>query len=148
MKNISSSFWLCVALLIFLTGCASVPLGSKEQDAAAKQFEAPADKGRIYVYRNEFMGGAVKIPITLDGKVAGSTLKNTYLAFDVDPGTHEAGCLGETSGKTSVDVQAGQAAYVWQEMKMGMWAASCAMHVVEQEQGQKGVRECVLALPE
>lgn len=148
MKNFSSPSRLFFALLLLLPGCASVPLASKEQDAAAKQFQAPADKGRIYVYRNEFLGGAVKIPITLDGRVAGSTLKNTYLAFDVDPGTHETGCLGETSGKASVDVQAGQAAYVWQEMKMGMWAASCAMHVVDQEKGQKGVAECVLALPE
>lgn len=144
MKNFGMSF-VAVALLLLVSGCASVPMASKEADAAAKSFRAPSDKARIYVYRNEFMGGAVKIPITLDGKLVGSTVKNTYLMFDVNPGAHEVGCVGETPGKVTVDAKAGEAAYVWQEMKMGMWAASCAMHVVDEQKGRQGVSECALA---
>lgn len=72
MKSLNASF-VAVALLLLASGCASVPMASKEDDAAAKSFRAPSDKGRIYVYRNESMGGAVKIPITLDGKLKGST---------------------------------------------------------------------------
>jgi hypothetical protein len=122
-------------------------MASKEQDAAAKSFRAPPDQGRIYVYRNEFFGGAVKIPITLDGKLMGSTLKNTFFVFDVSPGAHEVGCVGESSVKVTVNVSAGQSAYVWQEMKMGTWAASCAMNVVDEQKGRKGVSECTLAAP-
>lgn len=145
MKNLKLSF-VAVALLVLVSGCASVPMASKEQDAAAKGFRAPPDKGRIYVYRNELMGGAVKIPITLDGKLVGSTVKNSYFIFDVSPGTHEVGCVGETPGKVTVDAKGGEAAYVWQEMKMGMWAASCAMHVVDEQKGRQGVSDCTLAV--
>jgi Protein of unknown function (DUF2846) len=147
MRKIKSSF-VAVMLLLLASGCASVPMASKEDDAAAKNFQAPADLGRIYVYRNEAMGGAVKIPITLDGKLVGSTGRNTFFVFDASPGSHEVGCIGETPGKVTVDLKGGEAAYVWQEMKMGMWAASCAMHIVDQETEQKGVSECALAAPQ
>jgi hypothetical protein len=145
MKNIMVPF-VAVALLLLVSGCASVPMASKEEDAEAKSFRVPSDKGRIYVYRNESMGGAVKIPITLDGKLVGSTAKNAYFIFDVNPGAHEVGCVAETPGKVTVDARAGEAAYVWQEMKMGMWAASCAMHVVDEKKGRQGVSECTLAV--
>ena len=145
MKNFNVLL-VAIALLLLASGCASVPMASKEDDAAAKSFRAPSDKGRIYVYRNETMGGAVKIPITLDGKLEGSTAKNTYFVFDVSPGAHEVGCIGETPGAVSVDAKAGAAAYVWQEMKMGMWAASCAMRIVDEQTGQKGVAESTLAV--
>ena len=145
MKNFKAPF-IAIALLLLVSGCASVPMASKEDDAAAKTFRAPSDKGRIYVYRNESMGGAVKIPITLDGKLEGSTAKQTYFIFDVSPGSHEVGCIGETPGTVTVDAKSGEAAYVWQEMKMGMWAASCAMHIVDEQTGRKGVSESTLAV--
>ena len=147
MKRFKSPV-VAVALLLLVSGCASVPMASKEDDAAAKSFQVPSDKGRVYVYRNELMGGAVKIPITLDSKLVGSTVKHTFFVFDVSPGSHEVGCVGETPGKVTVDLKGGEAAYVWQEMKMGMWAASCAMHIVDQQTGQKAVSECALAAPQ
>ncbi len=144
MKKFKSSF-VAVALLLLVSGCASVPMASKEEDAAAKSFQVPPGKGRIYVYRNERLGGQVKVPITLDGKLMGSTLKDTFFAFDVGPGTHEVGCVAENTAKATVDVKAGGAAYVWQEIKMGMWAARCAMNVVDEKKGRTDVSECSLA---
>ncbi|MEO8009304.1 MAG: DUF2846 domain-containing protein, partial [Betaproteobacteria bacterium] len=135
-----------IALLVLASGCASVPMASKEDDAAAKTFSVPSDKSRIYVYRNEFIGGAVKIPITLDGRLVGSTVKNTYFALDTTPGSHDVGCIGETPGSVKVDLKAGEVAYIWQEMKMGMWAASCAMHVANTEEAQKAIAGCTLAV--
>jgi hypothetical protein len=121
-------------------------MASMEQDAAAKTFQAPPDKSRIYLYRNEAMGSAVKIPVTLDGRMAGQTGPKTYFVWDVAPGVHELTCVGETSGKLSLTTKPGQAYYVWQEMKMGMWAASCALNEMDVEAGQKGVGQCKLAL--
>jgi len=144
MKNFKSAF-VAVALLLLVSGCASVPMASKEEDAAAKSFRVPPGKGRVYVYRNEFMGRQVKIPITLDGKLMGSTLAKTFFAFDVSPGSHEVGCVGENPAKATVDVKPGEAVYVWQEIKMGMWAARCAMNVVDEKKGRKDVSDCSLA---
>jgi hypothetical protein len=121
-------------------------MASKEQDALAKSFQVAPDKSRIYVYRNESMGGAVKIPVTLNGRLMGQTAPKTYFAWDVDPGTQEITCIGETSATLSVDAKAGQAHYVWQEMKMGMWAASCALEEVDETKGQAAVNECSLAV--
>lgn len=134
-----------VAAALLISGCASVPMASVEADTAAKSFTAPSDQSRIYLYRNESMGGAVKIPVTLDGRMAGQTGPKTYFVWDVAPGLHELTCVGESSGKLSLTTKPGRAYYVWQEMKMGMWAASCALNEMDEQAGQKGVRECKLA---
>jgi len=155
MRNFKSSF-VAVPLLLLVSGCASVPMASKEDDAAAKTFRVPPDKGRIYVYRKQYTGRALKVPITLDGKLMGYTLKNTFLAFDVGPGTHEVGCIAETPVKATIDVKAGGAVYVWQgtktdmyvlrEMKMATWQADCALNVVDENKGRQDVSECSLVM--
>ena len=43
-------------------------------------------------------------------------------------------------------MQVGTLTYIWQEVKMGMWAAASKLHLVSPEQGQKGVRESKLAV--
>ncbi len=39
-----------------VSGCASVPMATPEQDAAARNFAVKPDMANIYVYRNETMG--------------------------------------------------------------------------------------------
>lgn len=63
MKAILGAFLLGSAMV--LSGCASVPMAPAEQDTAAKQFQAPADKARLYVYRNESFGAAIAMPVSL-----------------------------------------------------------------------------------
>ena len=58
---------LIVAALL-MAGCASVPMASSDQDARAKTFAVAPGKANIYVYRNEMMGAAIKMPVILDGK--------------------------------------------------------------------------------
>ncbi|WP_068173897.1 DUF2846 domain-containing protein [Hydrogenophaga taeniospiralis] len=129
------------------TGCASVNMADATQDAARKTFTAPADKAGIYIYRNETMGAAVKMPVTVDGQMIGQTAANTYLYKEVAPGKHKVESLTEGSeNKMEVDVKAGTLTYIWQEVKMGMWAAASKLHLVSPEQGQKGVMETKLAV--
>ena len=127
------------------SGCASVPLASPEQDTQAKQFRVPPGKSRIYVYRNESMGGAIKIAVTLDGKVMGQTAPKTYFAVDVAPGKHELTCLAENNASLSVNAPAGKPVFVWQEMKMGAWSARCALNQVSDPVGREGVMESSMA---
>ena len=47
-----------ISTLMLLTGCASVPKAVESEDAAAKQFRVPSDKGRVYIYRSAFMARA------------------------------------------------------------------------------------------
>ena len=50
-----------LASSILLSGCASVPMASKDDDLALKQFTLPPeDKAGLYVYRNTVFGQALK----------------------------------------------------------------------------------------
>jgi hypothetical protein len=132
--------------LSIMAGCASVPMGDLQKDAALKTFSAPQDKAAIYVYRNESMGGAIKMPVVLDGKILGDTAAKTYLYAEVEPGPHQLVSKTENDSTLNVDTVAGKIYYVWQEVKMGMWAARSKLHLVDDETGQNGVKESKLAV--
>lgn len=140
-----------IALLVALValgamgGCASVPMASSQQDTAAKQFHAPADKSRIYLYRNETFGSAIKMAVSLDGKSMGQTGPHTYFMWDVAPGRHTIESLTENTPKLTLDTKPGQLYFVWQEVKMGFLSPRSALHKVDRQTGEKGVMECRLA---
>ncbi|MGL4860127.1 MAG: hypothetical protein ACRC5A_10415 [Enterobacteriaceae bacterium] len=56
-------FALSVSLLgvLFLGGCASVALESSQESTIAKRFQPPeANKSGLYIYRDSFIGKALK----------------------------------------------------------------------------------------
>ncbi|MFZ2988651.1 DUF2846 domain-containing protein [Ideonella sp.] len=128
-----------------LSGCASVNMGTPQQDAAAKTFKAPTDKAGIYVYRNESMGGAVKMDVAIDGQAVGQTVANTYLYKEVAPGKHIISSKAENTDSLEVDAKPGALYYVWQEVKMGLMYARNKLQIVDEAQGKKGVMETKLA---
>ncbi len=128
-----------------LVGCASVNMGSAQQDAAAKTFKAPADKAGIYVYRNEAMGAAIKMDVSIDGQRVGETAANTYLYKEVAPGKHTIESKAENTDKVEIDAKPGTLYYIWQEVKMGFMSARTKLNLVGEDQGKKGVNETKLA---
>lgn len=135
---------LSLAGAVLLTGCASVPMATPEQDSKAKQFSTASDKANIYIYRNETMGSAVKMPLLLDGVSVGDTVAKTYILKQVSPGTHNIVSKTENDATLNLDAQAGKNYYVWQEVKMGVWAARSELHEVDASKGQKAIKECKL----
>ncbi len=133
---------LLLALVVLLSGCASVPMASLEDDAQAKRFTAKADKSNIYVYRNENFGSAIAMTVSLDGKVAGQSGPQTYFVWEVAPGSHEIASHTENVSTLKLTTEAGKSYYVWQEVKMGMWMAGSLLQQVDEETGRKGVLEC------
>ena len=51
-----------LALVSVLSGCA-VPMADPAKDAQLKQFKIDKDKSAVYIYRNETMGGAVRMDV-------------------------------------------------------------------------------------
>jgi hypothetical protein len=145
MKKFTLRTLFVFTLALLGSSCASVPMGNLKDDQDAKSFSVPTTISRIYLYRNEVMGQAVKVAITLDGQMMGQTAKNVYYVWDVDAGDHTISCSAEANSEITVKTKAGKATYVWQEMKMGMWSAGCKLHEVDAATGQKGVQECDLA---
>lgn len=130
--------------VLVVSGCASVPMASQSADAQAKSFTPSADKATVYIYRNEEFGAAIKMPVLIDNMSVGDTAAKTYIEKQLPPGTHTITSKAEKDSTVTIDMLAGQIYFVWQEVKMGMWAAGSALHVVDANKGQAGVRESKL----
>jgi hypothetical protein len=133
---------LIVLLALLVTGCASVPMASIDEDARAKTFSVNPDKSGIYVYRNEAFGGVIPMSVALDGKVAGQTGPMTYFLWETVPGSHEISSSAENVSTLSLSTEAGKTYYVWQEVKMGLWMARSRLQQVDEQTGRKAVSEC------
>jgi PBP1b-binding outer membrane lipoprotein LpoB len=145
MKYMSRSITVVlVALAALMMGCASVPMASPERDTAAKTFVVKPDKANIYVYRNETIGSAIKMPVALNGKLVADTGAMTFLVLEVPPGAHTILSKTENDSTLSVDAVAGRNYFVWQEVKMGVFAARSALQQVDEAKGKAGVAECKL----
>jgi hypothetical protein len=133
--------WVVLTTLM-LAACASVPMTGKAEDQEAKQFKAPVGQSRIYIYRDEILGSAIKVTVSLDGKLIGQTAPHTYFAVDVKPGLHKVTCLAESNSEVSFTTKPGAATYIWQEMKMGAFSAGCALREVDANQAQSALKSC------
>jgi hypothetical protein len=133
-----------LAVASVMSGCASVPMASDEKDAIAKTFRVQSGKSNIYVYRNESIGGAVKMEVDVDGKQVGTTAAKTYLVVTVSPGKHTLVSHAESDNSLVVDTQPGKNHFVWQEVKMGVLYARSKLQLVDEQTGKAGVGECKL----
>lgn len=127
----------------FASGCASVKKAAPAKDAAAKRFEVTAEHAQVYVYRNEVLGAALSMPVTVDGKLAGKTGSKSFFKFDLPAGKHTLTSQDKES-RLNLEVENGKIYYVWQEVKMGVMSGGSKLQLVSAEQGQKGVKECAL----
>ena len=140
--------FIAAGITLTLIGCAStVPMATPEKDAQAKKFTAKPEVAGIYVYRNEAFGKAVKLPLEIDGKTIGQTGYKTYFYSEVAPGQHKVTTRAENTTELTIDAIAGKLYYIWQEVKMGIWAPKAQLQLVDDATGQAGVKETNLASP-
>jgi len=135
------SLFIVIGLMLVLSGCASVPLSSRDFDEAGKSFKAAADKSNVYLFRNENFGAAALLTVTLNGKVMGQTAAKTYYLWELPPGEHEITSVGENVSSIKLKTAPGRSYYVWQEVKMGLFLPRSLLQEVDEETGQKGVGE-------
>ncbi len=142
--NAIARLFAAVALVASLVGCATVPMAPVEADAAAKQFTTLADKANIYIYRNETFGAAVKMPVLINGMSVGDTGSMTYIFRQVPAGKHVITSKAENDSTITLEVVGGRNYFVWQEVKMGLWAARSQLQQVDEAKGRAAVSECKL----
>ena len=136
---------LAAAAAILVSGCASVPMASADADKQAKSYATSPTKANLYIYRNESMGGAIRMTVSVNNKVLGQSGPKTYFLVQVDPGKHEISSLTENTSTLVVDAQAGRNYFIWQEVKMGAFSARSQLQIVDEATGRKGVDECTRA---
>ena len=144
MFHKQSIFAVLTVATMAVTGCASVPMASKEQDTAAKSYKVDSSKANLYIYRDENFGAALKMPVLVDNMSVGDTAAKTYIFRQVEPGTHVVTSKTENDATVTIDAKAGESYFVWQEVKMGAFAARSKLHLVDAAKGKKGVEDCKL----
>ncbi|MFH2059231.1 MAG: DUF2846 domain-containing protein [Pseudomonadota bacterium] len=138
------------AVLIFVfifSGCASVPLAPVGMDTSAKTFSKPTEnKAGLYVYRDSFVGKALKKTVYLDGAVIGETANKTFFYREILPGSHTLSTESEFS-ENSITFQAEKEKnyFARQYIRMGVFVGGASIKMVSEEEGMKGVLGCHLA---
>ena len=134
------------ASCFILAGCAAPNFASVEEDRVAKTFLPTDGKASLYIYRNEFFGAAVPIPVLVNGKSLGETGARTYFKISIPAGDHTITGQAENLSIAKISTEVGKNYFVWQEIKMGMWKARNQLKQVVDSIGRAGVLESKLLL--
>ena len=139
---------MSLVILSILSGCASVPMASMEQDKIAKQFSKPPQgSAGIYIYRNSNLGGALKKDLYIGGNKIGETAPMTYFYKRVKAGEHKLSTESEFSDNDLIlQAEGGMNYFVNQYIKLGMFVGGAGLELVSEKDGKSGVLECELAL--
>ncbi len=138
---------LASVILLFIAGCASVPMASLEEDKARKTFRPPSDSlAGLYIYRNSNIGGALKKSIYIDGELIGESGPMTYFYKEIPSGEHVLSTQSEFSNNDlTIQAEAGKNLFVRQYIKLGVFVGGANLELVDEDVGMKGVLECKLA---
>lgn len=144
--KIVSLIALTASLLI--TGCASVNMAAKEDSTKAKEFNPPSSgNAGVYIYRNSFVGKALKKDILVDGKCIGESAPDVFFYTEVEGGkNHKIDTESEFSPNTlELMVEAGKNYFIRQFIKMGVFVGGAGLEQVSEEQGKKDVSQLEMA---
>ncbi len=71
--------------------------------------------------------------VSVNGKTLGQTGPHSYFHLNVPPGEYTVESHTENLATLSITAEAEKNYYVWQEVKMGMWAPKSKLQQVEEE---------------
>lgn len=131
---------------LYLSGCASVPLASIEEDKSKKEFRLPNDDvSGLYIYRKANLGMALKKTVRINGKEICETADSSYFYLTVSPGQH----LIETESEfgyndAELDTVGGENYYIKQWLRPGVFVGGAHLSIMEKEQAQKDIQKLKL----
>lgn len=135
---------------MLFTGCASVKMESKEASQKAKQFAQPsAGQAGLYIYRDSFVGKALKKDVWVDGKCIGETGPDVFFHTEVAGNkNHTVSTESEFSPNTlSLFTEAGRNYFIRQYIKMGVFVGGAGVEPTTEEDGKAAVSKLELASP-
>ena len=146
--KIVSVIALTVALLV--SGCASVDMASKAESAKAKEFNPPSQgNAGVYVYRDSFVGKALKKDVWIDGKCIGESAPDVFFYTEVAGGNnHKIDTESEFSPNTlELMFETGKNYFIRQFIKMGVFVGGAGLEQIPEEQGKIAVATLEMAKP-
>lgn len=144
LKHIAHSIQRIVIFssIVFLSGCATVPLESAEKSHLAKQFLLPKnDMAGIYVYRdNKSLGTALKRNIWINDECIGELAKGVFFYHEVKgDAKYKISTESEFSpNDLFLSTESGNLYFVRQYIKFGVFVGGSDLEIKTTEAG-KGV---------
>ena len=123
---------LAITAALLISGCASVDMATKEESAKAKEFKQPsADKAGVYIYRNSFVGKALKKDVFVDGKCIGESAPDVFFYTEVKGGqTHKIDTESEFSPNTlEIMFETGKNYFIRQFIKLGVFVGGAGLEL-------------------
>lgn len=141
---------MLTALILSVTGCATVPMESNEADKQAKTFSQPSnDKAGVYIYRDSTLGGALTKLVKIDGQAIGLTAPETYFHIYATPGKRVFATQAEFSDNTlEINLEGGKNHFIRNYIKLGVFVGGADFEVIEEAEAKTAISEsCKLATP-
>ncbi|GGI19142.1 hypothetical protein GCM10008066_17600 [Oxalicibacterium faecigallinarum] len=141
---------LVVLTSVLFTGCASVQMESKEASQKAKEFAKPsAGNSGLYIYRDSFVGKALKKDIWVDGKCIGESAPDVFFKTEVAGNKdHKISTESEFSpNDLSLFTEEGRNYFIRQYIKLGAFVGGAGLELIEEEKGKAAVAKLDLATP-
>ena len=125
--------------VLLILGCAGVPATAPEQDVEAKRFEPVPGMSIIYLFRDEHLGAAAPISVSLNDQVVGQTASWTYLRLIVPPGNYRITSYAANIAEVEVETEPGELYFIRHDVKPSLGYPRAELRVVDEERGQRGV---------
>ena len=141
---------LALTASLVISGCASVDMATKVESAKAKEFNQPSPgNAGVYIYRNSFVGKALKKDIWIDGKCIGESAPDVFFYTEVEGDkTHKIDTESEFSPNTlELMFASGKSYFLRQFIKLGVFVGGAGLEQVSEEQGKKDIAALELAKP-
>lgn len=139
---------LLISLSLLLTGCATTVMDSTENDAKAKQFEAPnTGMSGIYIYRDSYLGSALKKNLYIDDDFIGESAPKVYFYKQVEAGPHKISTESEFSNNDlNIHTESGKNYFIRQYIRMGVFVGGANLEQVSEEKGKDAILKLHRAL--
>ena len=135
LGRVVASILLLMATLI---GCASGPTFAEiEMQLPALR----ADSGRIYIFRDGWIGLAVQPDIRINDEVVGTAKPDGFFFVDRPAGTYTVAVKTEAESKLVLSVAAGETKYVRLDVGIGVVVARFTPELVDEAEGCDAIRE-------
>ena len=141
---------VAVAVTLLISGCASVEMAPQAESAKAKEFKDPSlGNAGVYIYRDSFVGKALKKDVWIDGKCIGESAPNVFFYTEVEGGkTHKVDTESEFSPNSlEFMFEANKKYFVRQYIKMGVLVGGADLEQIPEEQGKIDVTKLEMAKP-
>ena len=139
---------MLVVVSTLFAGCAGVPMEDAEKNSTAKKFNAPSvGNSGLYIYRNSFVGQALKKDVWVDGKCIGETAPDVYFYEEVEGDkSHKVSTESEFSpNDLLVKAKSGMHYFIRQYIKFGVFVGGAGLELVDEEKGKKDVSKLNMA---